>query len=53
MFVSAVFNVKEGEKELDNSNLIIKYPSCCNFNLGRESEATPVIGGCSNYSLVE
>lgn len=36
--VSAGFNVTKGEKKLNNSNSIIKYPSCRNFNLGRESK---------------
>lgn len=53
MFVSAPLNVKKGEKEFNNSNLIIKYPGCRSFNLGRESEATPTTGGYSNLSLVE
>lgn len=51
--VSAGFNVMEGEKKLSNSNLIIKYPSCSNFNLGRESKIVPVTGGCSRHSLVD
>lgn len=51
--VSAGFNVTEGEKKLNNSNLIIKYPSCSNFNLGRESKIAPVTGDCSRHSLVD
>lgn len=50
---SAGFNVTEGEKKLSNSNLIVKYPSCSNFNLGRGSKIVPVTGGCSRRSLVD
>lgn len=51
--VSAGFNVMEGEKKLSDSNLIIKYSSCSNFNLGRQSKIVPVIGGYSKHSLVD
>lgn len=55
LFVMLVlhFNVVEGEKKLNNSNLIIKYPSCSNFNLGREPKIMAVIGGCLKHSLAD
>lgn len=53
--VSAGFNVMDmdGEKKLNDSNLIIKYSSCSNFNLGMPSKIMPVIGGYSKHSLVD
>lgn len=51
--VSAGFNVTEGEKKLSDSNLITKYSSCSNFNLGRQSKIMSVIGGYSKRSLVD
>lgn len=43
--VSARSNMKEGEKKLNKSNLITNTQAAVNFNLGRESETTPVNGG--------
>lgn len=42
--------MKEGEKKLNKSNLITNTQAAVNFNLGRESETTPVNGGWGDWA---